>query len=110
MAKFVTIGYGDEAGYESTDDSVLEAAHAHDERLQEAGVEMGIAGSPVLVRNHDAQGVTTQDGPFLMSALPLAGFSVFEADSLADAIEMVSKSPCAVSQGVVEVWPLKDTP
>ncbi len=110
MAKFVTIGYGDEAGYERTDQAVLDAAHAHDGELQRAGVKMGIAGSPVQVRNHDARGVSTQDGAFLMSALPLAGFSVIEADTLEDAIEMVSKSPCAVGQGVVEVWPLQDTP
>jgi hypothetical protein len=106
MAKFVTIGYGDEAGYEATGDDILADAHTHDESLQQAGVLMGIAGTPVQVRNHDAQGVATQEGAFLKSELPLAGFSVIEAETLEDAVEMVSKSPCAVAQGVVEVWPL----
>ncbi|MEO6604180.1 MAG: hypothetical protein ABIN55_01075 [Aeromicrobium sp.] len=110
MAKFVTIGYGDEEGYANTDRAVLDAAHAHDGEMQRAGVEMGIAGSPVQVRNHDAQGVSTQDGAFLMSALPLAGFSLLEAESLEEAIEIVSKSPCAVAQGVIEIWPLQDAP
>ncbi len=109
MPKFVTMGYGDEAGYERTDDAVLDAAHAHDKMLQDAGVEMGIAGSPVQVRNHDDRGVTTEDGAFMQAALPLAGFSIIEADSLADAVELASKSPCAVAQGVIEVWPLEDT-
>ncbi len=54
MARFVTIGYGDEAGYERTAPEVRDAAHAHDARLAEGGVEMGIAGTPVQVRNHDA--------------------------------------------------------
>jgi hypothetical protein len=30
-----------------------------------------------------------------------------EAGSLKDAVELVSHSPCAVAQGVVEVWPLE---
>lgn len=54
MPKFVTIGYGDREGYESTDVGVRDAAHEHDARLREAGVVMGIAGTPVQVRNPDA--------------------------------------------------------
>jgi hypothetical protein len=106
MAKFVTIGYGDEAGYRGTDQQVREAAHAHDARLQAAGAEMGMAGKPVQVRNHDGAGVTTSDGPFMRSGLPVAGFAVIEAESLEEAVRMVSGTPCAVAQGVVEVWPL----
>jgi hypothetical protein len=71
---------------------------------------MGVAASPVQVRNHDGAGVTTQDGPFLSSALPVAGFAVIEAADLADAMEMVSRTPCPVAPGVVEVWPLTATP
>ena len=33
-------------------------------QLASRGVEMGMAGSPVQVRNHDGAGVTTEDGPF----------------------------------------------
>ena len=106
MARFVTIGYGDEAGYAGTADEVRDAAHAHDARLAEEAVTMGIAGTPVQVRNHDAAGVQTREGPFLRSSLPVAGFAVIEADSLADAVDIASRTPCAVAQGVVEVWPL----
>ncbi len=107
MALFITIGYGDEAGYQATDQAVRDAAHAHDERLQSAGVRMGRAGQPVQVRNHDATGPTARFGAYLQSALPVAGFAVIEADSLEEAIEMVSGTPCAVAQGVVEVWPVE---
>lgn len=40
--------------------------------------------------------------------MPLAGFAVIEAADLAEAIGMVSKTPCAVTHGVVEVWPLEE--
>ncbi|GAB3360573.1 type II toxin-antitoxin system Phd/YefM family antitoxin [Modestobacter lapidis] len=43
MPRFVTIRYGDGAGYDRTDAAVRDAAHAHDARLQETGVAMGIA-------------------------------------------------------------------
>jgi hypothetical protein len=110
MAQFVTIGYGDRAGYDSTDAGVRDAAHAHDAKLRQEGTLMGIAGQPVQVRNHDAAGPTTRDGSFMSSALPVAGFAVIEAATLEEAVDIVSRTPCAVAHGVVEVWPLRETP
>lgn len=107
MAKFITIGYGDEAGYRRTAQPVRDAAHAHDARLRAQGALVGIAGAPVQVRNPDDSGVRTVEGPFLRSELPIAGFAVIEADDLQDAIRQVSRTPCAVAHGVVEVWPLQ---
>ncbi|MGF6158990.1 hypothetical protein M2267_004258 [Ensifer sp. KUDG1] len=107
MPKFITIGYGDRAGYDRTAEAVRDAAHAHDARLQADGVLMGIAGVPVQVRNADAVRVETKEGPFLSSPLPVAGFAVIEAADLDEAIALVSQTPCAVAHGVVEVWPLE---
>ncbi|HEY3409643.1 MAG TPA: YciI family protein [Propionicimonas sp.] len=107
MAIFVTIGYGDQYGYARTADEVKRAAHAHDAELRQGGAVMGIAGEPVQVRNPGAAGVRTAPGSFLTSALPVAGFAIIEADTLEEAVEIVSHSPCAVAHGVVEVWPLK---
>jgi hypothetical protein len=106
MAKFVTIGYGDREGYDRTDQRVRDAAHAHDERLRANGADMGIAGTPMQVRNPDAAGVETASGPFMRSSLPVAGFAVIEAASMEEAVEMVSRTPCSVAHGVIEVWPL----
>lgn len=108
MSKFVSIGYGDREGYDRTPKAIRDAAHEHDASLKKTGVLMGIAGSPVQVRNSLNTGVEKTEGAFLVSRLPVAGFSVFDAASLEEAIEMVSKSPCAVAHGVVEVWPLQD--
>ena len=46
----------------------------------------------------------------MRSDLPIAGFGVIEASNLEEAISLASESPCAVAQGVIEVWPLKSTP
>ena len=109
MPKFITIGYGDQEGYDRTPETVRDAAHAQDEQLRRDGALMGVAGTPVQVRNHDAKKVVTESGPYLKAQLPIAGFAVIEAPSLEEAIRMVSNVPCAVAHGVVEVWPLKQT-
>jgi hypothetical protein len=108
MPKFITIAYGDRAGYDRTPQPVRDAAHAQDAKLRAEGALIGIAGTPVQVRNPNAAHLETIDGPFLSSALPIAGFAVIEAVDLAAAIEKVSRVPCAVAHGVVEVWPLKE--
>jgi len=110
MPKFVTIGYGDRGGYDRTPRPVRDAAHAQDAKLRAEGAVMGIAGPAVQVRNPEARGMETRDGPFMASALPIAGFAIIEAADLADAIEKVSRVPCAVAHGVVEIWPLQDAP
>ncbi|MDC9826281.1 YciI family protein [Devosia sp. ZB163] len=107
MLKFITIGYGGQQGYDQTDEAVRNTAHAHDAAMQQAGAVMGVAGAPVQVRNPDAHGVVTSPGPYLRADLPIAGFGLIEADSLEEAVEMASKSPCAVAHGVIEVWPLQ---
>jgi hypothetical protein len=104
---FVTIGYGDQNGYHRTTPAVRDAAHAHDARMKQAGTFMGIAQRPVQVRNADGARLVTESGPYLRSDLPVAGFAVIEAESLEHAIELASKSPCAVAHGVIEVWPIE---
>jgi hypothetical protein len=109
MPKFISIGYGSRDGYDRTDSAVRGAAHAHDACLRRAGVLMGVAGTPVQVRNPESRNVETKTGPFMSSSLPVAGFAVIEATTLADAVSIVSQTPCAVAHGAVEVWPLSRT-
>jgi hypothetical protein len=106
MATFITIGYGDAAGYDLVSDECRRAAHARDDELLAAGALMGTAGPPVAVRNPDRAGVRIEPGSYMRSTLPIAGFAVFDAEDLDAAIERVSQTPCAVAHGVVEVWPL----
>lgn len=107
MPKFLTIGYGDRAGYDRTPKHLRAAAHEQDAKLIAEGAIVGIAGKPVQVRNPDAGGVKMAAGAFMSSALPVAGFAVIEAVDLDDAIRKVSGVPCAVAHGVVEIWPLE---
>ncbi|MEJ6393485.1 YciI family protein [Gymnodinialimonas sp. 2305UL16-5] len=106
MLKFLTIGYGDNDGYSQTPAAVRATAHAQDARLVAEGAIMGLAGSPVQVRNPEDSGVETTEGPFLSSDLPIAGFAIIDAESLEEAIKKMSGVPCSVAHGVVEIWPI----
>jgi hypothetical protein len=77
-----------------------------DAKLRSEGAVIGIAGKPVQVRNPEARGTQIQDGPFMSSALPVAGFAIIEAADMAEAVRKISGVPCAVAHGV-EVWPLE---
>ncbi len=106
MPKFVTIGYGDEAGYDRTPVDLRNAAHAQDDELKNKGALLGVVGSCVRVSNPEQTGVKIENKSYLASPLPIAGFAIIEAANLDEAIEMVSNVPCAVCHGMVEVWPL----
>jgi hypothetical protein len=106
VAKFITIGYGDESGYDRTRADVKDAAHAHDTWLVNRGAIGGIAGTPIQVRNHENGGTRTQAGAYMKSDLPIAGFALIEANNAEEAVQLVAKTPCAIAYGVVEVWPL----
>jgi hypothetical protein len=110
MAMFITIGYGERAGYDRTEPEVRDAAHAHDAALRRAGAVMGIAGEPVQVRNHGGAGIDVEPGAFLTSAMPIAGFALIEAAGIDEAVQIAAGTPCAVADGVVEVWPLQAAP
>ena len=107
MPMFITIGYGDEAGYKRTPADVRNTAHAADAEQQKRGAVMGMAKTPTQVRNPEAKGVETSGGPFMSAPMPVAGFALIEAADLAEAIAIASRAPCAVCHGVVEVWPLE---
>lgn len=108
MPRFVTIGYGDQAGYDRVAPAVRSAAHASDVRLRQSGAVVGVAAGPVQVRNPNGVDLQVQAGAFLSASLPLAGFALIEAKDLGEAIDLVAGSPCAVAHGVVEIWPLDE--
>ncbi len=106
MPKFMTIGYGDEEGYERTAPKIRDAAHEHEKTLVRGGAIIGAVSAPVQVRNPDGKGIQTDHTAFMSSPLPIAGFALIEAADIAEAIKMVSESPCAVAHGIPEIWPL----
>lgn len=68
---------------------------------------VGGAAKGTSVRNWDRNLEITEE-PFAQQNLPLAGFSVIEAENLQEVIELVSNTPCARARGVIEIRPFWD--
>jgi len=62
---------------------------------------------PAVTTVTDCDGTpTTTDRTFATSRAPLAGFSIIEAASLGEVIDLVSRTPCARAKGAIEVRPI----
>ncbi len=106
--KFLCLAYGDEAGWNTLSEDEKREVLAQDASIRDRGNLMSAVETKVTsVRNWDRNLEVTHE-PFARHELPLAGFSVIEAESLKEVIELVSNTPCARARGVIEIRPFWD--
>ncbi len=105
--RYLCLAYGDEKDWSALSKDEQDALLAQDEVLRRRGDLVSAVGSATTVRAWDGTPSTT-DGPFATAAVPLAGFSLIEAEDLDEAIRLVADTPCARAKGAVEVWPIGD--
>lgn len=104
--KFLCLAYGDEDGWESLNDSEKRDALAKDAAIKDKGNLMSaVQPNVVCVRNWDKQ-VEVTPAPYALHTLPLAGFSIIEASSPKEVVDLVANTPCARARGVIEIRPL----
>lgn len=103
--KFLCLAYGDEDGWNSLSEDDKQEVQSHDQVIRDRGNLMSAVRPTVTsVRNRDKKLEITNEG-YAQHDLPLAGFSVIEAESLDEVIELVSNTPCARARGVIEIRP-----
>lgn len=103
--KFLCLAYGDEEGWNSLSEDEKQEVLAQDAVIRNRGNLMSAVQTKITtVRNWDRT-LEVTDGPYPQHKLPLAGFSVIEADSLDEVIELVSNTPCARARGVIDIRP-----
>lgn len=103
--KFLCLAYGDEAGWNNLSEAEKMEVLAQDAVIRDRGNLMSAVRPDVTtVKNWDGK-LEVQEAPLSQPALPLAGFSVIEADSLDDVIALVKNTPCARAQGAIEIRP-----
>lgn len=106
--KFLCLAYGDEDGWKSLSEDEQREVLAQDAVIRDRGNLMSAVQTKVTsVRNWDKK-LEVTDGPYAQHKLRLAGFSVIEAASLNEVIELVSNTPCARARGVIEIRPFWD--
>jgi hypothetical protein len=101
--KFLCLAYGDEDGRNALNADEKQAVLAQDVMIRNRGDLMAAVHTRVTaVRNWDGKLEVTST-PYAQHPLPLAGFSVIEAGSLDEVIELVANTPCARARGVIEI-------
>ena len=106
--KFLCLAYGDEDEWNSLSEGEKRGVLAQDAVIRDQGSLMAAVQAQVTsVRNWDRHLEVTAV-PYAQHTLPLAGFSVIEAESLKEVIELVANTPCARARGVIEIRPFWD--
>lgn len=106
--KFLCLAYGDEAGWNALSDGEKREVLAQDAVVRDRGNLVSAVQSTVTsVRNRDGN-LQVDNKTLTPNELPLAGFSVIEAKSVEEVIELVSNTPCARARGVIEIRPFWD--
>lgn len=109
--KFLCLAYGDEAGWNTLSEEEKGEVLAQDAVIRDQGNLMSaVQGTVTSVRNWGSN-LEVNHEPFARNELPLAGFSVIEADNVEEVIDLVSNTPCARARGVIEIrafWNLGD--
>jgi hypothetical protein len=105
--KYLCLAYGDGKDFQLLSRSEREKVFDQDELIRKRGGVMATVRPATTVQSASGK-VITKPGPFAVGRVPLVGFSFIDAKDLDEVIELVSKTPCAVAGGAVEVWPLTD--
>jgi hypothetical protein len=104
--KFLCLAYGAEEDWKTLSKAEQDALLAHDEVLRKKGALMGAVEPRVTTVRAWNGFPETATQPFAELKAPLAGFSILEADTPDEVIDMVAKTPCARAKGAIEVRPI----
>jgi hypothetical protein len=104
--KFLCLAYGAEEAWNALAKSEQDALLTTDQTLRDRGdLVAAVAPRGTVVRAWTGTPITS-DGPFATAPVPLAGFSILDADTLDEAVALVKDSPCARAGGAVELRPI----
>lgn len=106
--KFLCLAYGDEAGWNSLSENEKKEVLAQDEIVRNRGNYMtAVKPEVTTVKNWD-KNLEKTNSSNAQDRMPLAGFSIIEADNVDEVIKLVSNTPCARAKGYIEVRPFWD--
>ena len=104
--KFLCLAYGDGKGWSALSKEEQDETLAQDEVIRQRGALMAAVDPESTVVGAWDGVARTSDGAFAHSGVPLAGFSVIEAESVEEVVRLVAGTPCARAKGAVEIRPL----
>ena len=106
--KFLCLAYGSEDGWNSLTEDEKREVLAHDAVIRDRGNLMAAVQTNVTSVKNWGGNLEVSKVPYVNLDLPLAGFSIIEADSMDEVVELVANTPCARASGVIEIRPFWD--
>lgn len=103
--KFLCLAYGAEEDWKKLSKSEQEKLLEQDQVIRDRGAFMAPVERPETVWVANGE-VVKSKRPFAKARVPLAGFSLINANSLNEVIDLVSKTPCPNAGGAIEIWPV----
>lgn len=106
--KFLCLAYGDEEGWCALSETEKKEVLAQDEVIRSRGDFMtSVKPEVITIRNWD-KNLKVESSPGFDAGLPLAGFSIIEAENAEEVIALVANSPCARAKGYIQICPFSD--
>lgn len=103
--KFLCLAYGSEDGWNTLSKTEKQDVLARDAVIRDRGNLMSAVQTAVTCVSNWGGTLEVKKEAYAQHNLPLAGFSVIEAESVAEVIELVANTPCARARGFIEIRP-----
>jgi len=101
--KYLCLAYGAERDWNALPRAEQDALLARDEVLRWRGdLVAAVQDRPMTLRAWSGDPEVTAS-PFASSDVPLAGFGIIEAGSLAEVVQLLEGTPCARARGAIEI-------
>jgi len=104
--KFLCLAYGDAKDWNALTSKEQQEMLAQDEALRERGTLMAAVQTHVVKVRAWAGEPNATEGAFAQSGVPLAGFSIVDADDVDEVVQLVAGTPCARAKGWIEIRPI----
>ena len=104
--KFLCLAYGDEKDWDALSKEQQDELLEHDEVLRKRGALMGAVQPNVVTVTAWSGTPESSSRPYAESTVPLAGFSVIEASTVDEVVQLVAGTPCARAKGAIEIRPI----
>lgn len=104
--KYLCLAYGAERDWKTLTEEEQDELLAQDDVIRQKGALMAAVETTVVTVRAWEGKTTTKTSAFADSSVPLAGFSIIEADDLEEVIRLVADTPCARAKGAIEIRPI----
>ncbi len=106
--KFLCLAYGDEDSWKAMTKQEQSEVLEQDEVLKSRGDFLAAVQTTVVTVTNWSGNLITENESFTKPKLPLAGFSIIEANDIDEVVQLVANTPCARAKGAIEIRPFWD--